>query len=73
MYFVVTQNPQAGDSRIVRLADLERFPELIVQGTLGQLMTKQVLDKFLKDKSTAEQRQQNALSWLEQLKQGEVA
>ena len=33
----------------------------------------QVLDKFLKDKSTAEQRQQNALSWLEQLKQGEVA
>lgn len=67
------RNPQAGDSRIVRLADLERFPELIVQGTLGQLMTKQVLDKFLKDKSTAEQRQQNALSWLEQLKQGEVA
>jgi hypothetical protein len=44
-----------------------------VQGTLGQLMTKQVLDKFLKDQSTAEQRQQNALSWLEQLKQGEVA
>lgn len=67
------RDPQAGDSRIVRLADLERFPELIVQGTLGQLMTKQVLDKFLKDKSTAEQRQQNALSWLEQLKQGEVA
>lgn len=65
------RDPQAGDSRIVRLADLERFPELIVQGTLGQLMTKQVLDKFLKDKSTAEQRQQNALSWLEQLKQGD--
>jgi predicted ATPase len=67
------RDSQAGDSRIVRLADLERFPELVAQGTLGQLMTKQVLDRFLKDESTAEQRQQDALGWLEQLKQGEVA
>lgn len=67
------RDTQGGDSRIVRLADLERFPELVVQGTLGQLMTKQVLDRFLKDESTAEQREQDGLRWLEQLIQGEVA
>ena len=67
------RDPEKGDSRIVRLADLERFPELAAQGTLGQLMTKQVLDRFLKDNSTAEQRQFDALEWLEQLKQEAVA
>ena len=61
-----------GDSRIVRLGDLDRFPELVAQGTLGQLMTKQILDRFLKDECTPEQRQQDALRWLEELKQGEV-
>ncbi len=60
------RDPEAGDSRIMRLADLERFPELVAQGTLGQLMTKQVLDRFLKDKSTAEQRQLDALEWLKE-------
>ena len=66
------RDPQEGDSRIVRLADLERFPELIAQGPLGQLMTKQILDRFLKDNSTAEQRQLDALLWLEQLEQEEA-
>jgi len=64
------RDPQKGDSRMVRLADLERFPELVAQGPLGQLMTKRILERFLKDDSTPEQRQQAALSWLEQLKGG---
>ncbi len=66
------RDPQDGDSRIVRLADLERFPALIAQGPLGQLMTKQILDRFLKDNSTAEQRKLDALHWLEQLEQEEA-
>lgn len=45
-----------GDSRIVRLADIERYPELVAQGSLGQLMTNRVLDRFIKDKTTFEQR-----------------
>jgi|GEM_PF-3516590 len=67
------RDPQLGDSRILRLADLERFPELVAQGTLGQLMTKQVLDRFLKDRTTLEHRQQDALRWLEELQREEVA
>lgn len=61
------RDPDEGDSRIVRLGDLDRFPELVAQGPLGQLMTKKVLDRFIKDKSTPEERQKAALDWLDDL------
>lgn len=64
------RDPELGDSRIVRLGDLDRFPELMAQGSLGQLVTRQILDRFLKDKTTPEERKQAALSWLEELKKG---
>lgn len=62
------RDPEFGDSRIMRLGDLDRFPELMAQGTLGELVTKQVLDRFLKDKTTPEERKQAALSWLNEFK-----
>ncbi len=64
------RDPEFGDSRIVRLGDLDRFPELMAQGTLGELVTKQVLDRFLKDRTTPEERKQSALSWLDGFKKG---
>jgi AAA15 family ATPase/GTPase len=64
------RDPEEGDSRIVRLRDLDRYPELVAQGPLGQLMTKRVLDRFIKDKSNPEERQQSALSWLDEFKKG---
>ncbi|MGD8401498.1 MAG: AAA family ATPase [Bacillota bacterium] len=63
---------QEGDSRVTRLRDLELYPELVAQGPLGRLMTQRILDRFLKDKTTAEQRKQNALDWLRDL-QDEVS
>ena len=65
------RDPEFGDSRIVRLGDLDRFPELMAQGTLGELVTKQVLDRFLKDKTTPEERKKAALSWLDGFNKGE--
>ena len=62
------RDPELGDSRIIRLGDLDRYPELMAQGTLGELVTKQVLDRFLKDKTTPEERKQAALSWLNEFK-----
>ncbi len=58
------RDPQEGDSRLVRLGDMDRYPELVAQGPLGQLMTRRVLDRFVKDTSTPEQRQTQALEWL---------
>ncbi len=60
-----------GDSRLVRLGDMDRYPELVAQGPLGQLMTRRVLDRFVKDASTPEQRQAQALAWLGNLQQAD--
>ena len=61
------RNPEDGSSRIVRLADMKRFPELMAQGTLGQLMASGRLEKFLQDAASDEERRQAALLWLENL------
>jgi len=64
------RDPDEGDSRIVRLGDLDRYPELVAQGPLGQLMTRRVLDRFIKDKSTPEERKKASLDWLNNLERG---
>lgn len=61
------RSPEDGSSRIVRLADIRRFPELLAQGSLGQLMTSNRLEYFLKDTTSEEERKQAALAWLESL------
>ncbi|KAA6183921.1 AAA family ATPase [Thiohalocapsa marina] len=63
------RDPQLGDSRLIRLADLERYSELVAQGPLGQLMTRRVLERFLKDETSPAQRREAALSWLDALTQ----
>jgi len=64
------RDPSQGDSRLVRLADLDRFPELVAQGPLGQLMTREVIDRFLKDGTSLEERRARAIAWLGELKGG---
>jgi len=52
---------------------LKAYPELIAQGPLGQLMTKGVLDRYLKDRTIPEQRRADAMEWLKSLKGGGAA
>ncbi len=66
------RDPEDGSSQITRLSDLERYPELVAQGSLGELVTKRILDRFLKDKTSEEQRVRQSLQWLENL-ESEVA
>ncbi|SOS17330.1 hypothetical protein CFBP6109_02354 [Pseudomonas syringae pv. cerasicola] len=63
------RDPEHGDSRLVRLGDLSRYPELVAQGPLGQLMTRRILDRFLKDDTTEDERKAQALDWLAELRQ----
>ncbi len=67
------RDPYKGNSRIMRMADLDRFPELSALGSLGQLMTGRVIERFLKDDSTDKERRQAALSWLDKLEAGQVS
>jgi predicted ATPase len=63
------RDPSMGDSRLIRLGDLDDFPSLIFQGSLGQLVTKGVVDRFIKSPHTPEARKQQAMSWLTRLQE----
>lgn len=64
------RHPEDGASRLVRLADVPDYPELISQGTLGHLMTSGALERFVKNHPTGEDRKQRALDWLAKMRSG---
>ena len=61
------RDPTQGDSRLVRLSELTDYPELVASGPLGQLMTQGLLDRYLKNQRTPEQKTEQAQEWLRQL------
>lgn len=61
------RDPEEGDSRTIRLEDLRDYPELVARGPLGQLMTRGVIDRYLKTQRSEEERKRRALSWLDSL------
>jgi hypothetical protein len=63
------RDPQAGDSRLVRLEDLADYPELIAQGTVGRLIQRGILERYLKRvQRPSEEKTAQALAWLQSLK-----
>lgn len=63
------RDPVGGDSRLVRLGSLPDGPELLIQDTLGRLMTSGALERFVKQHPGPEARKQKARAWLASLKQ----
>jgi predicted ATPase len=63
------RDPQAGDSRLIRLGDMYEFPSLISQDSLGQLVTAGVVDRFVKSPHTPDERKQQAMAWLSRLQE----
>ncbi|MEQ9487081.1 AAA family ATPase [Coleofasciculus sp. F4-SAH-05] len=61
------RDPQDGNSRLIRLGDMDEFPGLVSQGPLGQLVTTGVVDRFIKSPHTPEERKQRAIDWLARL------
>ncbi len=61
------RDPNEGDSRLVRLGDLDDYLGLVAQGTLGDLVTQGIVERFVKHPTTPEQRKKQALDWLNQL------
>lgn len=61
------RDPSEGQSRLVRLADLDDYPGLVAQGPLGELVTDGIVDRFVKSPVTPEQKKKNALDWLEKM------
>jgi predicted ATPase len=63
------RDPEQGDSRLVRLGDMDEFPGLIAQGSLGDLVTTGIVDRFVKHPQTPEDRKRKALEWLAHLQE----
>lgn len=43
------RDPENGSSKLVRLVDVPDYPELIAQGSVGHLMTKGLIERFVKE------------------------
>lgn len=62
------RDPADGSSRLVRLAELPDYPELMAQGSLGDLLTSRRLENFVKFRPSADERKQRNLQWLAQMR-----
>ncbi|MGI0494509.1 AAA family ATPase [Alkalinema pantanalense CENA528] len=63
------RDPENGDSRLTRLGDIDNFPALVSQGSLGHLVTAGIVDRFIKHPTTPEERKQKALEWIQALEE----
>ena len=61
------RDPQQGDSRLVRLGDLDDYVGLVVQGSLGDLVKRGIVERFVKHPKTKEEKKKQALDWLKQM------
>ncbi|NEP59307.1 MAG: AAA family ATPase [Symploca sp. SIO2G7] len=62
------RSPQDGSSQLIRLRDIPDYPELIAQGTVGHLMTRGLLERFVKHHPGSEQKKQKAMEWLDSIR-----
>ena len=61
------RSPQDGSSQLIRLRDIPDYPELIAQGSVGRLMTRGLLERFVKQHPGAEQKKKKSMEWLASL------
>lgn len=62
------RDQQDGSSKLVRLGDLPRYPELVAQGEVGHLLTTGLLDRFVKSSDGGGSRIEKRKRWLAELR-----
>lgn len=64
------RDSEKGDSRLVRLEDLASYPELVAQGPVGRLVTKGILDRYLKSPEERDRAKkvERDLVWIEEFR-----
>ena len=62
------RHPETGASELTRLSDLTDYSGLVARGGIGSLMTQGIVDRFVKNPRTPEEKKKQALAWLEALK-----
>lgn len=62
------RDPEEGDSRLIRLENLRKYPDLVARGPLGRLMTRGIIERYLMEESSPDEQRQKNEAWLEALK-----
>ena len=62
------RDPRDGASCLTRLEEIRDYATLMARGPLGQLLTHGLVDRFVKDERTREQRVATRLEWLQELR-----
>ena len=66
---VCYRDPKDGSSRLTRLSDVADYPALVAQGPVGQLATRGIIEQYVKDDRSPEERKKQALEWLSDLRE----
>ena len=62
------RHPETGASQLTRLSDLTDYSGLVARGGIGTLMTQGIVDRFVKNPRTPEEKRRQALAWLEEVR-----
>ena len=62
------RHPETGASQLARLSDLTDYSGLVARGGIGTLMTQGIVDRFVKNPRTPEEKRRQALAWLEEVR-----
>ncbi|WP_263790851.1 AAA family ATPase [Salinibacter sp.] len=62
------RDSEEGDSRLVRLEDLRKYPDLVARGPLGRLMTRGIIEQYLHEQLDPKKQKEKDKAWLESVK-----
>lgn len=62
------RHPETGASQLTRLCDLTDYSGLVARGGVGTLMTQGIVDRFVKNPRTPDEKRRQALAWLEEVR-----
>ncbi len=61
------RDPKDGSSKLMKLSDAPNYMDLLIQDSLGGLLTSQKLDSFIKRNESSDERKNKSLKWLNEL------
>jgi AAA15 family ATPase/GTPase len=64
------RKPGESSSSLMKIDELETYPELISKGPLGKLMTTGALRRYVEERKTKEQKKADSLQWLDEFEKG---
>ena len=63
------RDTKKGSSDLIRLEDIDDYPALVMRGSLGESMTRGIIDKYAKTKTSHAERKRRARAWLTELRE----